>query len=202
MENFKKYLKRIEAGELQWCYKVGECYELGSGVEKSFEKAFEWYKKGATIRKYTSLLVPKKYGIIINKDEFKEIIDYIYWLAQRYLTGDGIEQSFNIAIRLFKICSLSSSTSDSVFFSRVYLGTIYEYGLGVKRNYLKATEYYLLSTVKFSNPFMIIKRPLVIRALSKLGYIYEYGLGVQRSTKAAFEWYKKASYVKYESQFF
>ena len=105
MENFKKYLRLIEDGELQWCYKVGECYELGNGVEKSFEKAFERYKKGSTIIKYTSLLVPNNYGAIINKDEFKEIIDYIYCLAQRYLTGDGIEQSFNKAIRLFKISS-------------------------------------------------------------------------------------------------
>ena len=47
MKSFEESLKLAEAGDKEWCYKVWECYELGNGVEQSFDKAFEWYKKAA-----------------------------------------------------------------------------------------------------------------------------------------------------------
>ena len=134
----------------------------------------------------------------VKKEEYSNLIDYTFVLAKRYFTGNGVKQSFKDAIRLFEICASSIDTSsDIVYEARVYLGMIYEYGLGVDQNHLKAAEYYLTSVVKYADPIKIVRRPLLRRALSELGYLYEYGLGVNVSRTEAFLWYKKAAYVLY-----
>ena len=202
MESFNECLKLAKGGEKQWCYKVGEFYEQGNEVEQSYDKAFEWYKKGAQLRSYASLLIHREENYKIKKEEYENLVDYTYRLALRYFTGDGVKQTFKEAIRLFEICSTSLDKSDSVYESRVYLGMIYEYGLGVEQNYIKAAEYYLGSIVKYSNPWKVVRRPLFIRALSRLGYLYEHGLGVNTCKTEAFLWYKKASYIRYLSMAF
>lgn len=203
MKSFKESLKLVEAGEQGWCYKVGEYYELGKEVEQSFDDAFQWYKRGAQLKSFVTYLTRFDDNSKVIKEEYSNLTDYTYALAKRYFTGYGVKQSFKDAIRLFEICSSSIDVlSDSVYEARVYLGMVYEYGLGVEQNYLKAAEYYLTSVVKYGNPIKIVKRPLLIRALSRLGYLYEYGLGVNVSRTEAFLWYKKAAYVRYLSMCF
>lgn len=203
MKSFEESLKLAEAGEQSWCYKVGECYELGKEVEESFDKAFEWYKKGSQLKSFARYLVMFDDNSKVIKEEYSNLIDYTFVLAKRYFTGSGVKQSFKDAIRLFEICSSSIDvSSDSVYEARVYLGMIYDYGLGVEQNHLKAAEYYLTSIVKYAAPIKIVRRPLLFRALSRLGYLYENGLGVKTSKVEAFLWYKKAAYVMYLSMCF
>ena len=46
-EEFEALKKDAEKGDAQSQNDLAVCYELGEGVEQSFEKAAEWYKKAA-----------------------------------------------------------------------------------------------------------------------------------------------------------
>ena len=62
------------------------------------------------------------------------------------------------------------------------LGFCYEQGKGVRRDYLKAMEYYL-KAADMGSP----------EGMFNVGELYERGMGVEKDIAKAAEWYKKAS---------
>lgn len=43
------YLLAANRGDAPAAFSLGECYELGNGVEKDLTKALEWYRIGAEL---------------------------------------------------------------------------------------------------------------------------------------------------------
>ena len=66
--------------------------------------------------------------------------------------------------------------------AQVYVGEIYEKGLGVRADYLVAAAWYRKAAIQGNS-----------RAQINLGYLYESGLGVPRDLTQAMNWYRKAS---------
>lgn len=66
--------------------------------------------------------------------------------------------------------------------AQVYVGEIYEKGLGLEPDYQTAIAWYRKAAEKGNT-----------RALINLGYLYESGLGVKRDLTEAMNWYRKAS---------
>ncbi len=69
--------------------------------------------------------------------------------------------------------------------AQVYVGEIYEKGLGRKPDYTSAAEWYMKAAKQGS-----------VRAQVNLGYLYEKGLGVETDQIEALKWYRKASGLK------
>lgn len=46
-ETYRKILEAAEQGDVASMNSLGECYELGTGVEKDVATAVEWYRKAA-----------------------------------------------------------------------------------------------------------------------------------------------------------
>ncbi|GAQ91434.1 hypothetical protein KFL_007840040 [Klebsormidium nitens] len=42
-----EHVRHVAHADKDACYELGVCYELGRGVEQSFEEAFKWYEKAA-----------------------------------------------------------------------------------------------------------------------------------------------------------
>ncbi|WP_078118096.1 caspase family protein [Thiosocius teredinicola] len=66
--------------------------------------------------------------------------------------------------------------------AQVYVGEIYEKGLGLEADYQTAMAWYRKAAEQGNT-----------RALINLGYLYESGLGVERNLTEAMNWYRKAS---------
>jgi len=66
--------------------------------------------------------------------------------------------------------------------SQVYVGEIFEKGLGTVPDYTQAAAWYRKAAVQGNS-----------RGAINLGYMYEKGLGVQKDTIEALNWYRKAS---------
>ena len=66
--------------------------------------------------------------------------------------------------------------------SQVYVGEIFEKGLGTLPDYLLAATWYRKAALQGDS-----------RGAINLGYLYEKGLGVKKDTVAALNWYRKAS---------
>ena len=73
---FKKILEAAEQGDVASMNTLGECYELGTGVEKDEAKAVAWYRKAAELGfagAQCSLGVCYFFGTGIKKDEAKAV---------------------------------------------------------------------------------------------------------------------------------
>lgn len=69
--------------------------------------------------------------------------------------------------------------------AQVYVGDIYQMGLGSAPQYDRAAEWYKKAAEQGNK-----------RAQMSLGYLYENGLGVPRDAQQAHDWYRKASGLK------
>ena len=69
--------------------------------------------------------------------------------------------------------------------SQVYVGEIFEKGLGTVPDYSQAAAWYRKAAVQGNS-----------RGAINLGYLYEKGLGVEKDTIEALNWYRKASGLK------
>src|SRR5205823_2203114 len=69
-------------------------------------------------------------------------------------------------------------------FASYNLGECFEFGIGVKKNIVKAFEWYKKSAEKEDSEDS--------GALNKLGHFYANGMGTEKDLKKAFHWYQKA----------
>jgi len=108
---------------------IGNLYSDGDGVEQSYEKAVEWYLRGAQY----------------------EDIDSMMFLGFYYEEGTGVDQDYEKAFEYFH--RVSECTDDEVaqYFACNKIAYYYDYGLGVEQDYKKAMEWYL-KAAEFGNP--------------------------------------------------
>jgi TPR repeat protein len=88
-----------------------------------------------------------------------------------------LAQKYKLAmVRLKPFAESGSAKAQS------YVGSMYESGRAVERNYTEAIRWFLLAAEQ-SDPY----------SQSHLGYLYEKGLGAARDEKVAAQWYAKAA---------
>lgn len=90
---------------------LGLCYERGDGVKKDFEKAVDWYKKGA----------------------YSEDAVAMWHMGLCYEHGKGVEKSFTIAVEWYE-----KAAEKGYPMALTRLGKCYELGLGAIKDNEKA----------------------------------------------------------------
>lgn len=132
--------------------KLGDMYYYGQGVDKDYDKAFQWYTKSALQDNSDSqnmLGIMYRFGFGVDKDINKSIEYYtkavkqenhyaMNNLAQLYLVGDGkiqkdYRKSMNLYLKAEQLGNVSAMHA---------LGIIYENGYGVDKNLETALSWY------------------------------------------------------------
>ena len=88
-----------------------------------------------------------------------------------------LAQNYKLAMARLKPFAESGSAK-----AQSYVGSMYESGRGVERNYTEAIRWFLMAAEQ-SDPY----------SQSHLGYLYEKGLGAARDDVVAAQWYAKAA---------
>ena len=92
-----------------------------------------------------------------------------------YYAGDGVEQSFDAAVKWFR---KAAEQGDAV--AQYNLGECYAEGSGVEQNFEISAEWFLKAAEQgYDN------------AQNNLGNCYYQGIGVEKNPETAVEWYKK-----------
>ena len=172
-------------------FKLGEYNFYGKGVETNVTEAVKWYRKAVNSinveRALFRLGECYEYGVGVVKNKFEAVkyyqrsAEYGYTeakvaLGKCYLNGDGIEQDFEEAVRLFRLANYCNADA------QYYLALCYEEGKGVKSIPTEAVKWYLKSAEQgYAN------------AQCNLGNCYSYGRGVTQSYTEAVKWYMKAA---------
>ena len=94
---------------------LGDMYYFGHGVEQSYEKAVEWYRKAAD----------------------QGYADAQTNLGYMYKNGYGVEQSYETAVEWYR-----KAADQGYANAQNKLGIMYDNGQGVEQSYEKAVEWY------------------------------------------------------------
>lgn len=97
-------------------------------------------------------------------------------LAAMYREGQGVEQDYSAAIRLFTNAAKQGFPS-----AQFSLAAMYRLGQGVKRDYVTAFRWYHKAAMQGD-----------AEAQNSLGAMYEYGRGIKSSRLTAHMWYEVA----------
>ena len=170
---------------------LGYMYHYGRGVEQSYEKAVEWYRKAADqgyaraqhnlgYMYYSGHGVEQSYEKAV--EWYRKAADQGLAAAQNnlgymYYCGHGVEQSYEKAVEWYRKAAdqgLAAAQSD--------LGYMYYNGQGVEQSYEKAVEW---DRKAVDQGYAV--------AQYDLGYMYYSGHGVEQSYEKAVEWYRKAA---------
>lgn len=108
----------------------------------------------------------------------------LYNLGEKYLKGDGIEQNYQEALKIFT--ELDEKYDNTL--AQFHLVDMYFKGKGCKQNDKKAFEYIRKIADK---GFAFAQRDM--------GRMYLNGIGIEENEKKAFEWYMKAAEQNYTS---
>lgn len=185
-------------------HQLGLCYKLGKGVEQSYSKAIQYFKrametgrtKGAKEAAF-SLGEAYYYGLMGLKVSYKTAFPYLqkaadqnhaealYLLGKIFQLGKGVEKSLEKAISYYKL------SSDQDFWeANDALGDIYR-GLGKKvleEKYYKRALFLLRKSTEEKNHRY---------DWEALGRYYKRGLGTKSSPEDAFICFKRSAEMDY-----
>jgi len=100
------------------------------------------------------------------------------WLGNCYIFGRGVEK--RDTVRGASLIQAAAQADDAA--GLMFLGMLYEYGNGVRRNYARAAEHYSKAASKGYAP-----------AYARLGNLYLRGLGVPENIQTAFELFNQGA---------
>lgn len=116
-ESFPDLLRYVKAGDGISAYELGNMYYGGKGVEQDYNRALEWYLKGA------ELGCP---GYMY------------YWIGCMYEDGKGCEKNAEKTIEYY-MKGVKHRSAESAR----NLGRLYYNGIWVEKDYMKALFWYL-----------------------------------------------------------
>ncbi len=147
---FEWYLKSAEGGNSDAQYQLGYFYQYGVGIDKDEVKALEWYlksAKGGNSKAQYKLYLKSaeegnsdaqyqlgyfyQYGVGIDKDEEKAFEWYL-----KSAKGGNFKAQYKLYLK-----SAEGGNSDAQY----QLGYLYQYGIGIDKDEIKAFEWYLKS---------------------------------------------------------
>lgn len=135
----EELIKQAEQGNAEAQFRLGMAYYNGDKIEKDEEKAFEWWMKAAE----------------------QGVEDAAYCLGCIHFK----KKDFHTAIE-FYLKAISDPVINEAAFQ---LGVIYENGLGVAKNKVKAIEYYKKGAAGIN-----MSSNLSTKALKRLGVIHSW----------------------------
>ncbi|KAI9201911.1 uncharacterized protein BJ171DRAFT_444833 [Polychytrium aggregatum] len=100
---------------------LGRCYEIGKGVEQSYDTAIEWYSKAADQGSEDGRL-------------------HIFWIGVCHWRGGGVSMDHKKAFEWY-----SKSANQDNSYGQWIVGGCYYLGEGVTKDYTKAVEWFLKS---------------------------------------------------------
>uniref|UniRef100_A0AC34FM28 MYND-type domain-containing protein n=1 Tax=Panagrolaimus sp. ES5 TaxID=591445 RepID=A0AC34FM28_9BILA len=128
--------------------------------------------------------ISKKEANDLLKDVLKDPEIGLIIQAEAYRHGDGVEKNL---VKAFELYSKAAEKGNS---NAMYnLGEMYNYGVGVKRDYEKSM-YWLLKAANSTSLYM--PGTGISEAQHAIGVKYSEGTGVEKDYKKAAEWYEKA----------
>lgn len=163
--------KAAEQGYMLSQHRLGVCYEDGKGVSQDYRQAAHWYEKAAEqgyILAQNQIAAFYEEGKGVDQDYFKATL--WYKKVAGYVLPENPEPWERMAEALFKANAQHT------------LGTFYENGLGVARNYTTAAMWYMKAA---ENKYG--------KSMFRLGHLYENGLGVKKDYSTAVKWYEKSA---------
>ncbi len=180
------YQKAAELGNTVAMYTLGYMYEHGLGVEQDYAKAMEWYQKAADggdvhAKNHISILyqegLEQKDAVLLEYYKKASGLDYVdaaYQLGNMYFTGQGVEQDYGKALKLYRNAAELGRNTNAM----TRIGYMYGEGQGVKQDYEKAIEWFQKAADMGNTAAMV-----------NIGAIYER----DEDYVKALEWYQKAS---------
>ncbi len=143
---------------------LGTLYEKGLGVPQDYAEAARWYRN-AVVGGY-DLGTFSMYSLCFHgKATKRDCADVVEWLS---ILADRDDSALYPAVRAVQGSNVS----------QLYLGTLYEKGLGVPQNYVEAARWYR-KAADWGNA----------TAQFSLAYLYLRGVGVPQDLVAAHMWF-------------
>ena len=189
-EAFRWYMAAAKTGDQQSIGEIVKRYALGTGVEKNLDEAENWLDE-LDDEHYRQTLHELSNGgedSMMWLERLVEIEDpaALKQKADLLATGDGVEQNFLAALKLYKKVGMTENLNynpDIFWEALVQAGNIYYAGeRGVEQSYRKARKFY---SAAVNDDY--------IKAHIHLGKMYYYGLGCQRDFEKAFELFYAAA---------
>ena len=189
--NMSELYYQAECGDADAQFRLGVCYENGTGVNQNFDEAVKWYRAAAE-QGYAAAqcnLGSGYYngtGVTQNFDEavrwFRKAAEQGYAEAKRnlgvcYYNGTSVTQNFDEAVRWFRKAAEQGGTD-----AQFCLGVCYENGTGVAKNLVEAVRCYRKAAEQGCAD-----------AQFHLGVCYENGTGVAEDPVEAVELYRQAA---------
>jgi hypothetical protein len=94
---FDESLQKAEAGDASAMYRLGRMYAAGSGVEKDYVEAFNWYKRAAA----------------------KGNTDAMYALGEAYEHGTGVREDIQQAVNWYDEATLRGNKAAKAALDRL-----------------------------------------------------------------------------------
>ena len=180
-----------KSGDAEAENELGQAYEHGRVVDKSYSAAFEYYRKSAEqgwpegeynlARMYINgWSIPrdaKKAAEWYEKAANQDVVVAQSSIAYLYQNGQGVGRNYAKAMEYYQ-----KSADKGFSASQVGLGTMYEAGQGVPPDYHEAAQWYEKAAAQGNE-----------HGQYYLGKLYEKGLGVSYDHAKALELYKKSA---------
>jgi TPR repeat protein len=196
------YQKSVEKEHEDTCYRLGQLYQYGNGVELDYLKAYRFYKKAEGLghiethkilnitlkpRTISSVNIEKNF-IEPSSQEYHDSLLMCKCVAEHGDTEVQLQVGFSYehddsgpnydeAYKWYMMAAKSSHKE-----AMYYLGLLYEKGLGFSQDYQKANELYEWANQQSSED-----------ALYRLGILYHHGKGVEADSEKAIKYYKCAA---------
>ena len=184
--------KLIKDSDAQAQFELGCKYYTGTGAERNYEKAREYFEMAASkgsveAQRYLKLLYhTRRFGETNETQKDVEVCkktaqkgDPIgqFLLAEFYYKGIGVKEDVARAIELYK-----KSAAQGYYRAQSKLGYCYEFGIGVEKDIQKAIELYKKSAAQGSPA-----------SEYRLANCYYEGKGVKRDYEKAVKLYKSSA---------
>lgn len=171
--------------------RLGWLYESGQGVEQSWEKAYEWYRKSAEAgndRAMGNLAFCYEFGYGVSRDLALAVQWYrkgaeagnarcMFCMGWNYAEGNGVERDVQQALAWYQ------KAAEKGYAKAMYnLGWHYYNGVGVAQDDQQAVYWYQKAADAGHSD-----------AMNNLGECYAHGRGVARDLDRAMALYQKAA---------
>lgn len=197
MPNNESECTKSERYYLSSVINIGGFYENGLYLKKDYEQAKIWYRKAKELGEKEPLInlldkikAEANEGIV---DDLPNLLSYEekYELAQRYLFGLGLDQSFEKALPLLKECA-----QNGIYLAYKDLGLGYAKGRICTRNIPGTIQNMIEWKKDVSLGFQYLNKCANLiedgEVYFELGMLYELGMGTHHDNAKALYWYKRA----------
>ena len=169
-----------ESGTPESLYSLGLIYIRGLGIKVNYKLAIDYFKKSRTKESVLALgtLYLQGRGVIKDHKKAKQYFEYAkeftkarIYLGVMYILGLGVKTDYRIAYKY--LCSVCR---ENIELGYSLVGSLYYYGLGTTRNYIKAQKLFESSSNEENSIYM-------------QGLLYYKGLARKKDYKKAMEFF-------------